>query len=337
MYWFFYRPVSQSAYMQTSSANLFLNPGSGLVHRLFAGLGTALGANTLRSPRLLLAFLFAAGLWAILRTKSLSTLVIAVAPFLRVFSAAAFRLYPLRERLLLFTLPLLFLIYASGITAVCNFRLPRVWRIAAVSCLFFAIVTPVLSYMPRWFEFVLYNFAPARQVMEHMNSIDSQSPVYVMGGDVRAWLFYAGNWMQPQILKQNIDAAYRLRFYGQDLGVREDRASNGGRLEIDGEFEPDSSVEARWAAAEASRIAAEAEKSVWIFVPRYLRVANRTGELRANRLLMLLDGELELHGGRCVNDQSRGETIARLYVFGDYREASNTSCPAVSPSRDVWP
>jgi hypothetical protein len=335
MYWFFYRPVSQSAYMQTSSANLFLNPGSGLVHRLFAGLGTALGANTLRSPRLLLAFLFAAGLWAILRTKSLSTLVIAVAPFLRVFSAAAFRLYPLRERLLLFTLPLLFLIYASGITAVCNFRLPRVWRIAAVSCLFFAIVTPVLSYMPRWFEFVLYNFAPARQVMEHMNSIDSQSPVYVMGGDVRAWLFYAGNWMQPQILKQNIDAAYRVRFYREDLGVREDRASKGGRLEIVGEFELESSVdEAQWAARAAARIIDKSGKRVWIFIPRYLRVANWAGELHANRLLVLLGGELELHGGRCVNDQSRGE-IARLYVVRDYRDASNASCPVLSPSRDL--
>jgi len=191
--------------------------------------------------------------------------------------------------------------------------------------------------MPRWFEFVLYNFAPARQVIEHMNSIDSQSPVYVMCGDVRAWLYYAGNWMQPQILKQNIDAAYRLRFYGKDLGVREDRASNGGRLEIVGEFEPDSSAdEAPWAAREAARIAVEAGKSLWIFVPRYLRVANRAGELRANRLLMLLGRELELHGGRCVNDQSRGETIARLYVFRDDRDASNISCPVLSESRDLW-
>jgi hypothetical protein len=42
---------------------------------------------------------------------------------------------------------------------------------------------------------------------------------------------------------------------------------------------------------------------------------------------MLLGGKLELHGGRCVNDQSRGETIARLYVFRDYQDVSNTSCP----------
>jgi hypothetical protein len=126
----------------------------------------------------------------------------------------------------------------------------------------------MLRNMPRLFKFLLYK-APARQVIENMNSIDSQAPVYVMCGDVRAWLYYAGNWMQPEILKQNIDAAYRLRFYREDLGVREDRASKGGRLEIVGDFEPESSVaEAQWAEREVSRIVVKAGKSVWIFVPR---------------------------------------------------------------------
>lgn len=317
MYWAFYRPVSHSSFMQAFWAPGFLNRGPGFGTRLTAGLRHALAGYWLDIPLVLLAALFIYGLWAIFRKNGRTALTLTAGPFLFVFAAASFRLYPLGDRLLLFTLPLLFCVYAAGITGLANFA-PANLRIVITGCMFFAMITPLLYRAPQHVKQGFNVKEPVQQVIDSMNSIDSHSPVYTMGGEVTPWLYYAGDWTQPQLLKQHIDAAYRRRIYeafhlsvyAGDPGLRQDHASRGGRLEISGEIpaERTSAGDAQWA-RDGARSVAQAGKSVWIFVPEYYI------KWEQRHLLGLLNTELGLRGGRCVTDQSHGRTIARLYVF----------------------
>jgi len=324
LYFFSYRQVAHSAYMQAYWSGTFLDPRvPGWYHRVIAALSAALDLTELGLPRPLLAGLFAIGLVAIFRRTSLAGLLMAVGPYLSVFCASALRLYPIEARLLLFTAPLLLWIYASAICWMASLAPRRLETVAAGLTL--ATLAATFGTIPAFIGGLRF-IDPCRQVISKINSTDRSAPVYIAEGwHVLNWEYYGGDWNQPYQLKKRADIGFRTiyrRLVPGDSGLTETTLW-ANRIEIVGAFPPSSAAEAPTTAArEARRIRAETDQAgrVWIF--------SMSGQ---RRWLYLLRQEIEGNGAHLANDSSFGNAMAVEYVWPDatYRSSGAGRTPGV--------
>lgn len=118
-------------------------------------------------------------------------------PFLVVFAAACAQLYPLEDRLLLFTAPLGAMILAAGVTQVARSVLPR---LVAVRVLGMAAVVVSLGHgsiteSHRWEG----RNRGVRDAMTAAARLVGTDPVLVCGSVVPEWVYYTMNWRRPDL------------------------------------------------------------------------------------------------------------------------------------------
>ena len=309
LFWISYRHTAGSAFMRSFWASSFLDPGPGFRERLVVALWTMLGTGSFTYLRsVVLAMLALVGLYGIWRSRGIQGLVIAAGPFGLLLGAAALKQYPVSERLILFAAPLLFWIYASGVTTIAALA-PVKFRTGAIAALALAMLGPMAVTSIRY----VIHFPPreaTRQVVAQMNATDSlRSPVYLVFSDYLQWAFYAGDWSQPGMLKEKIDQAFSCESCA-DLTFT---GSGGGRTEIVGArppSQPGPIADEQWAAQEAGRIITNSDgKYVWVFLPLY------SAKYQPRRLLEMLLEKLQERHAYPMNIMQLGDTIALRYAL----------------------
>lgn len=308
LFWFSYRYTSGSAYMRSYWASSFLNPGlPDFRNRFLEALWTALGTRYFTDLRsLVLAALAIAGVREIWKRRGIQGVVIAVGPCGLLFGAAMLKQYPIADRLILFAIPLLFWIYASGVTTVASL-LPEKFRSAAAAVLACALLGPMARASVAYATHFPAREA-TRQVVAKMNATDPRAPVYLVFSNYLQWAYYAGDWSRPGLLKEKVDRAYSCTACA-DLTYP---GSAGVRTEIVGSAPPNppsALADEQWAAREAGAIAAVNGGYVWLFLPIYDDI------YRPRNLLEMLLGKLGERGAQSVDRYMIGDSIAIRYAL----------------------
>jgi hypothetical protein len=306
---FSYRYTSGSAFMRSYWASSFLDPGPGFRQKFLVALWTMLGTESFNYMRsLVLVVVAVAGLYGIWRSRGIQGITIAVGPYGFLLGAAVLKQYPISTRLILFGLPLLFWIYASGVTTIAAL-VPGKFRTGAIAALALAMLGPMAVTSIRYVMRFPVREA-TRQVLVQMNATDGpRSPVYLVFSDYLQWAYYAGDWSQPKMLKEKIDKAYScgsctdITFIG----------SGGGRTEIVGARpprQPGAIADEQWAIQEAGRIIANSNsRYIWVFLPLY------GDNYQPRQLLEMLLGKLQERHAYPMNKMRLGDTIALRYAL----------------------
>ncbi len=330
--WFSYRPTMHSAYMRAFWSTSFINPRS--LHfraSLSTSLDLLLGSFHIVHVRLIiLGLLFLVGLYGIWKKSNGLIAVIAAGPFGLVLLAATLQQYPIATRLLMFTVPILLLIYATGISLIADFIPPRFSNLAfiALSCFF---ILPTVIETGR--QAIHFNPREAtRDIVRTIKTGNPEASVYLVFGRYKEWAYYAADWSQPELLKQRVDLEYACVTQAQ-VGyiVGSDERAGGcvdlhfspigrGIEEIIGNPQPAPSmgaqVEGVWVEKEALRIASVRTKRVWLFLPIYTSNA-QTGFPKQRKLLEKLEAQIENLGCRSDEMISKGDSLAHRFECGD--------------------
>jgi len=325
LFWFSYRPASRSPYMRAFWSSSFLYPAAPHFRQeLSKALFTVAGGQSFNHLRLfILLLLFAVGLFGIFRNGGIKVLTVAAGPFLAIFAAAILKGYPIATRLVLFTAPLLFWIYASGVTTVADF-FPQRLRMGAVIALSFGLFGLTAIASTRYAAHFPLREA-TRQLQQQMKSTDPTATVYLTFGKYTQWAYYAGDWSHPEILKKRIDSASNCLFSMQlsYMGFpKTDNCSDIANSEETKQGEiiglppsgPSEGLqkEDEWASSEAQRIIASHSGHVWLFVPIYSNNES-FGYLLQRHLLEKLQEELEKRNAHLLGRRSVGDSIALQY------------------------
>jgi len=309
LFWFSYRYTSASPFMRSFWASSFLDPAPGFQHKLVVALWTMLGTASFAYMRsFVLVPVALAGLYGIWRSRGAQGLALAVGPYGFLVGAAVLKQYPIYTRLILFAIPLLFWIYASGVTTIAAW-VPAKFRAGAVSILALAMLGPMAVTSIRYVMRFPTREA-TRQVLVRMNAIDGPpTPVYLVFANYLQWAYYAGDWSQPKLLKERTDKVYscssctNLAFTG----------SGGSRTEIVGTLpprQPGAIADEQWASQEAGRIVANPGiASIWLFLPLY------SDEYQPRNLLELLLENLRDRHAYPLDQIRLGDTTALRYAL----------------------
>jgi Dolichyl-phosphate-mannose-protein mannosyltransferase len=309
LFWFSYRYTSGNAFMRSFWASSFLDPGPGFRHKLVVALWTMLGTGSFTYVRsFVLVVVAAAGLYGIWRSRRAQGIALALGPYGFLLAAAVLKQYPIYTRLILFAVPLLFWIYASGLTAIAAL-VPVKLRTAALAALALAILGPMAVTSIRY----VVRFPPreaTRQVLLRMNAIDGPgTPVYLVFSNYLQWAYYAGDWSQPKRLKERIDKVYSCSFCTNIAFL----GSGGSRTEIVGTLpprQPGAIADEQWAGQEAARIVAGSGGAhIWLFLPLY------SDSYQPRKLLEMLLEKLQDRHAYLVNRIRLGDTIALRYAL----------------------
>jgi uncharacterized membrane protein len=218
--WFSYRPTTQGAFMRAFWLTNFINLGSDIRESLSNSLVLLLGSFHIVHVRaIILGVLFLVGLYGIWKKSNGPIAVIAAGPFGLVLLAATLKQYPIANRLLMFTVPTLLLIYATGISLIADLLPPRFSNLVFVelSC---ALILPTVIETGR--QAIHFNQREAtRELVRTIEAGNQDSSVDLVLGRYNEWAYYAGDWSQPGLLKQRVDLAYaclRLAQLGYTLG-----------------------------------------------------------------------------------------------------------------------
>lgn len=306
LYFASYRDVSYSNYMRAFWGSRFLHPASGaFAHELREAVYVLVGASDFYFVRaIVLELLFIVGVYGVYDCFGREVCVVTSFPFVAVLLAAVFKQYPIADRLLLFTAPLRFLIYAVALLTLTTW-LPR-----AVSGIAL-ILLPVLLLLPTAIKMTNYAFhfptrEGSRQIVEEMNAIDASSPVYILFNEYPQWAYYADDWGRPELLKQNLARAFHVP-------SRVELVNSKGRLEINGAVPATPDVDARWVVQESTAILGLKDTYVWLFMPVYSNNPVMGRNLAQRKLLERLQESLTANGAELVNSFSLGDTSAFRY------------------------
>jgi hypothetical protein len=326
--WFSYRASIQDPFMRVFWTPKFIHVGSPSFRGdLLTAVGLLLGDTQIaRIPQLALGCLFLMGVYTIVKKQGGPVAVIAGGPFALLLLAAALKQYPIVVRLVLFSLPLMFWIYASGIAALADFA-PRKFTNVAFVVLSGILLFPT-ALRAAWGARHVNQREGTRDIVKQVESAKDLAPVYLVFGRYMQWEYYGGDWNHPEFVQQRIDAAAgclraaQLGYaYGSDERlsscVNLDFPSTGSRPEeVDGNPPPGSTsgmaADDRWAAAEAARIAGLKSPSVWLFLPDAAAHFISGFPLR-RKLLDRLETDLKSDGCREVENYQKGETLAHKF------------------------
>ena len=324
-----YRATLHSAFMRMFWSDDFISVHGpnfrGTVSRV---LFVVLGAPHLVHVRVsVLGGLLLVGLYAVWKKQGLSIAALLAGPLLWVLVAATLGVYPLAVRLLLFSVPVLFLIYSSALLMVSRW-LPRSFSgpaFVVLACLFVGPTLAQAAAATRHFN----QREATRDLVPKIESAHDGTPVYLVFGRYTQWGYYAGDWKNHAgVWKPRIDAAYECMIVAElaYFGDVRDRALNCENLDfpaVDGRPEEivgnappgpneGAQAESRWAAREALRIESARSHSVWLFLPIYSEhfIA---GFPKQRRLLEKLEAQLQSDQCRLVETGSKGESLAHRY------------------------
>jgi 4-amino-4-deoxy-L-arabinose transferase-like glycosyltransferase len=335
-----YHPVAVSPYMQSYWADSMLTlwrPHLGtrawqgirdLVWQLFFGGTTEPPISPGESAMVsggsaAILVLGAVGLRHLARTQRQATLLL-VSPMAVALGASALGLYPVAARVMLFTAPSLIIPVAVAASRLALApSASRALRSAAGFAGLVLLLPPLkrdllLAGHPTAFEHV----RPA--VAEFRRRALPGEPIYVFTGSLTAWTFYTTDWSRPDLkrlarvarLGGSGGAAFEnIPPRGRPVGTENDSLvfPLAGTREILGaghgawwrsasgllQDHPDPG----WAAAEARRIRAAANPSVWLLVSH------------SYRLELFLYPELERLGGRLEFAYGEDGVVLRRYRF----------------------
>src|SRR4029077_726259 len=245
-------------------------------------------------------------------------------PLAAVFIASALGLYPIAARVMLFAAPNLIIPVAAGAAAVASRpAASRALRAATAFAGLVLLLPPLkrdllLAGHPTAFEHV----RPA--VAEFRRRALPGEPIYVFTGSLPAWTFYTTDWAVPdwkrlartaRLAVSGGPAFENAPPRGRSVGTENDSLvfALDGTREILGaahgaqwrsgiglvQYDPDPG----WAAAEARRIRAAANPTVWLLVSH------------SYRLELLIYPELERLGGRLEYAYGEDGVVLRRYRF----------------------
>lgn len=306
LYFAFYRDVSHSAYMRAFWGPSFLHPASGaFAHELREAVYILLGASHFYFVRAIVVEpLFLVGVYGVWRHFGREAATITTLPFVAVLIAALFKLYPIADRLVLFTAPLGFVIYSVALLTLASW-LPRAASGLALILLALLLLTPTAIKMTNY----AFHFPPregSRQIIAQMNAMDATSPVYILFDQYPQWSYYGDDWSQEWMLKQNLARGFHAR-------SRVELVNSKGRLEIAGALPAASARDAQWLAEESGAILGLKDTHVWVFMPNYINNVARGQDFAQRKLLEQLQQTLTTSGAELVNSFSLGDTRAFRY------------------------
>jgi hypothetical protein len=231
------------------------------------------------------------GAWHLRRTHGGPTAMLIIGPIAVTIVASAIGLYPLGQRLLLFTVPLVLILGIAGLEGAVE-RLPsqwgrRVWLIAG------GLVVPPLLAVSLWQAVALEDRSRMEPLLRTLDSHHRPGEaVWVFGRTLPSWAFYTTDWSRPD--RPRLAFFYRV---GRSGGPAfENAPSRGHRVtpdEGDGlvyrgprgeeiigiptgmeyvsgrgllQRRPDSG----WVAREAERIRRAANPGVWVVMTEFL-------------------------------------------------------------------
>lgn len=318
LYFGSYRDVSHSAYMRAFWEPSFLHPASGtFANELSQAIYILLGASHFCYMRALFVEpLFVVGVYGVWRRFGREAAIITTLLFFAVLISALFKLYPIADRLVVFTAPLGFLIYAVALLTLATW-LPRAVSGLALILLAVLLLTPTAVKITNY----AFHFPPregSRQVVAQMNAIDAASPVYILFDEYSQWGYYADDWSQPKILEQNLARAFHAHF-------RVELVNSKGRREISGALPATSAVDTQWISEESRAILGLKDTYVWLFVPVYINNPMRGRNLAQRKLLERLQESLTTSGAELVNSCSLGDTRAFRYRLPVARKPNGSS------------
>lgn len=344
LYVAFYRARAHGTFLQGFWEFAFLRPGApDLGARLWSALhGVMSGAlvGSLDAGRwgpaimrgvdvqaVLAAGLCLVGAVAFARRQGLWVSALLAGPVLAAAGASAIGFYPVTVRLMLFTLPGLFLLLCRGIVQAGEW-LPHRARTAAVALLAAAFLGPEIG------RGVLTSITPIRQqdtrpvIAEFEKRQQKNDAVYVYAPGIPPWAFYTTDWSAPDTtrlrwlsgLASEGGPAFAGRPRRSQIVANEGEDltySYRGRLELigvptgrpllwaggDGSVDPDPG----WADHEAARIR-RAGSRVWVFYMQWL-----PGDREPS--LGRLRSALERLGGKVEFEFHRREADLYLYRF----------------------
>ncbi len=320
LFWFSYRSTSHNAFMQAFWRPRFIRWGWPASRQdLVKAAIWLLDRQLIAVPLLVLAALFLAGVVRIARNSGPSVTIMAVVPFVLLPLAAFLKQYPIAGRLVLFTTPLLFWIYAAGLSSVAELVPGRFGGLVFVvlACLFLGPTVAQSSHFRQR--------EGSRDIARKIEQGNHPAAVYLAYGHYSSWEYYAGDWSAPDLLKQKIDrAADCLRdaqlSYALELDKRDPTcvtlsfpASGSHPEEIIGAAPPGpwlgTAADEQWIQQEANRILRSGTLFVWL-----LRVdeANHFtyGFPEHRNLFNRLGAELRREGCRFLQLDSQAETRA---------------------------
>jgi hypothetical protein len=229
-----------------------------------------------------LVLLVLSGIVHLWRQRGPWAAVLVAGPMLTVGLAAAAQAYPLADRPLLFTAPLILIAVVAGVDAIGSL-VPAARRTAVVAAAAAIVVAPdAIEPLAHGFP------GSAARIQTDLATVwghvQAGEPVYVFALDVPRWAFYTTDWAHPDTDRVNRLVAMTTRLgpnsgnrppreqpvnnEGSDLILRTD-----GRTELIGigtgsEILSDGVSHGRpdpgWATNEASRIRAAATPSAWL-------------------------------------------------------------------------
>jgi Dolichyl-phosphate-mannose-protein mannosyltransferase len=327
--WFSYRFTMQSAFMRAFWSDAFINPTRiNFRGRLSNALLVVLGTSHLVHIRgIILSCLFAVGVYAITTKLGKLITVLIAGPFLLLLFASALKQYPIAVRLLMFSVPLLLLIYASGLSVIADLA-PESLR----NLVFIMLCCVVI--LPTAFETVKATVhfnqrEGTRDLVKTITARNQNGAVYLVFGKYKEWEYYAGDWDHRELLKQRIDLAYsclqlaQVRFIEGDdqrpnVCVNLDFPAAGHQKleEMVGSPPPPpkrgGEADEAWGEQEAARIRNVHAPSVWLFLPIYNENAIN-GFPKQRMLLEKLESHLEKSGCSLRENVSIGQSVGHNF------------------------
>lgn len=306
LYLLSYREVSHSSYMRAFWASSFLYPTSGAFAREFlSAIYVLLGVEYFHSVRaMILEPLFIVGVYGVWRRFGMQVAVMAVLPFVAVLAAATVQRYPIANRLVVFTLPLTFLIYATALITISKW-LPRRVSTAAMIVFPLGLLTATAIKMTTY----AFHFPPreaSRQIVTEMNAEDPVAPVYIVFDEYAQWTYYADDWERPDTLKENLTRAFHA-------SSRVELLNAYGRKEIAGQAPDTPAGDRQWLDAESDAILRLQDGHVWLFVPIYVNNPVLGHNFMQRGLLERLQQRLIEGGAQLENSLYLGDTHAFRY------------------------
>ena len=310
-----YRVAAESAFMQMFWRNGFLSlPPRSLTHgaidaarRLW--ITAFLGVNDdLIPPRVLpLATLVTAvGAVALLRRRGASVALLLVVPFVATGLASMAHRWPLGARLMVFLIPALILLLGAGLWTIAGV-VPARMRGATLALLGALAVLPASVYDARGVRLPMRRDDVAPFVRDVMASRATPALLYVVAHGIPAWIYYSDLWHERD------GAAFRLaEIRGSPSARFQHRACITQRPDLrvvlGASHElvfTDSAL-----AAEATWIAAQRERELWLLTLKYER---KSGLALTNDLLAL--------GAAKVEERARGDAVLRHFRFPERASA----------------
>jgi hypothetical protein len=233
-----YRSTAEGAYMQRYWVPYFLSPTLPGLERKIAHIVTTglqdwfvseggpwrLDAGYMLIPLILI------GVFAFFRRYGWGIPVMLLLPFGLAVLASMLRRYPLAPRLMLFALPSMALLLASGVWSVCDWLRPR-WRLpwfaVASACL---VLLPGLDAARQWIT-PLDHESLRPLIADIVADHQPNAAVYVYGRAMPAWLFYTTDWSRPDLSRVH----ERSRLIASTGGAFYNAASRGHEVGREGD------------------------------------------------------------------------------------------------------